>query len=196
MTEIFFRIIQGLLFAGFVIHRAYFTRKFPPPEEETTDIQGKTLANHFADILTLPALFGVLLYVFFPAAMAWANLSLPDWVRILGILIALGGFALLQWSHVALGRNWSDQPRLTRSQTLVTTGPYRSVRHPIYTAFLMILGSTLLVSANWFIGGLWLLATGIDVRSRIKFEEDKMLAKFGAAYKTYLERTGSLLPRL
>lgn len=195
IPEIVFRIVQGLLLAGFVAHRAYYTRKFPPDEDDTLEVQGKTMANQIADFLALPALIAVLLYIFFPQAITWSSFPLPGWVRILGILISLGGFALLQWSHQSLGRNWSDQPRLTQSQTLITYGPYQRIRHPIYTSFLLILGSSLLISANWLIGGLWLVATGMDIRNRIVFEETKMLARFGEAYETYRQKTGGLLPR-
>jgi len=65
-----------------------------------------------------------------------------------GLGMALAGFALLRWSHQALGKNWSDRPRITQGQQLVSEGPYRRIRHPIYTAFLLILGSSLFVSAN------------------------------------------------
>jgi protein-S-isoprenylcysteine O-methyltransferase Ste14 len=106
------------------------------------------------------------------------------------------GFGLLQWSHSALGKNWSDQPRILAGQKLISEGPYRWVRHPIYTAFLMILGSTLLITANWFIGGMWILNTGIDIRARIQFEEARLLVHFGQAYREYSARTGALLPRI
>jgi protein-S-isoprenylcysteine O-methyltransferase Ste14 len=76
------------------------------------------------------------------------------------------------------------------------SGPYRWIRHPIYTSFLLILGSTLLITANWFIGSLWLAVTALDVRSRIKFEEGRLEARFGATYDSYRRSTGSLLPRL
>jgi protein-S-isoprenylcysteine O-methyltransferase Ste14 len=66
--------------------------------------------------------------------------------------VALAGFALLEWSHRSLGAEWSEQPRLTQSQRLVQSGPYRWVRHPIYCSFLLILGSTLLISANALVG--------------------------------------------
>ena len=113
-----------------------------------------------------------------------------------GMLVAVAGFVLLQWSHRALGRNWSDQPRITQSQTLTIGGPYRWVRHPIYTSFLMILGSPLLITANWFIGLTWILVTVIDIRGRIDFEEAKLQERFGENYEVYKQSTGSLIPRL
>jgi protein-S-isoprenylcysteine O-methyltransferase Ste14 len=101
----------------------------------------------------------------------------------------------LEWSHHALGQNWSDQPRITETQQLVQTGPYRWVRHPIYSAFLLILGSTLFITANWLVGGLWIAAVSSDAVIRIRYEEAAMLNKFGEEYREYQHRTGLFLPR-
>jgi protein-S-isoprenylcysteine O-methyltransferase Ste14 len=106
------------------------------------------------------------------------------------------GFSLLQWAQQALGRNWSDIPRLMKEQSLTTSGPYRWIRHPIYTAFLLIMGATLLISANWFIGGLWLGATALNILSRIRFEEAAMASRFGEQYLAYMQTTGRLLPHI
>jgi protein-S-isoprenylcysteine O-methyltransferase Ste14 len=85
---------------------------------------------------------------------------------------------------------------MIREQSLITSGPYQFIRHPIYTAFLLILGSTLLISANWLIGIAWIGMTVIEVGSRIGFEEQLMLEYFGDGYRNYRKRTGRLLPRL
>src|SRR4029453_15086827 len=110
-----------------------------------------------------------------------------------GIGSALLGFALLQWAQDTLGKNWSDRPRMIQEQALIMSGPYQFIRHPIYTAFLLILGSTLLISANWLIGFAWLSMTTLEVASRIGFEENLMLEYFGDQYHEYMKRTGRLL---
>ena len=196
ISEDFFRFAQALLFIAFVIHRGYYNRKYPPAKHDIIEEQGPGGAGLFANLLALLALAGLVLYVVNPEWMAWAALPLPDWLRILGVLIAIAGFALLQWSHRALGQNWSDHPRITQSQTLTVSGPYRWIRHPIYTSFLVILGSPLLITANWLIGLTWITVTVIDIRSRIDFEEAKLRARFGENYEFYEQSTGSLVPRL
>jgi len=191
-----FRLLQALILVGFVANRAYYNRKLPAPEQDTLEKQDQGGLGRLAELLALPALLGTAAYVANPAWMEWSAVNWPAWVRWIGVGLALAGFALLRWSHQALGRNWSDRPRITRRQQLVTEGPYRRIRHPIYTAFLLILGSSLFVSANWFIGALWIAMTGLDVRSRIAFEEDRMLARFGDEYRVYKARTGGLFPRI
>jgi protein-S-isoprenylcysteine O-methyltransferase Ste14 len=114
---------------------------------------------------------------------------------VLGGVIALLGFALLQWAQNALGSNWSDQPRIIEDQRLIVVGPYQMIRHPMYTAFLLVLGSILLISANWLVGGLWISMTSLDAYSRIRNEEAKLLNTFGEEYRSYQDKTGLLLPR-
>jgi protein-S-isoprenylcysteine O-methyltransferase Ste14 len=193
--ETLFRFIQAVVFIGFVAHRGYYNRKFPASEADTLEKQDPGMSSRIANLLAIPALIGLGAYLISPAWMAWASMTLPAWSRWGGVGLAGMGFALLQWSHAALGKNWSDHPRITAAQTLVTDGPYRRIRHPIYTSFILILGSSLYISANWFIGLLWIVATAIDIETRIRFEEEKMIARFGKEYRRYKERSGSLLPR-
>jgi len=141
------------------------------------------------------ALGATAVYLIAPRLVAWAALPFPDRLRWAGAILALGGFALLQWSHAALSRNWSDQPRLLADQQLVTDGPYRRMRHPIYTAFLLILSAPLFLSANWLVGLAWLASTGLEVTSRVRYEEALLTQQFGDAYRMYASHTGRLLPR-
>jgi len=97
---------------------------------------------------------------------------------------------------VTLANSWSDTPRMMKEQTLITNGPYRKIRHPIYTAFILILGSPLLISADWLIGLCWLGMTVLEVVSRINFEEALMIEFFGEQYRKYMKKTGRLFPKV
>jgi protein-S-isoprenylcysteine O-methyltransferase Ste14 len=191
-----FRFLTAALLIAFLAHRAYYTRKFPPPEAATVDKLRPGLASRVAEVLSILALGASAIYVIDPRWIAWASLPIPSWTRWFGVGLALSGFALLEWSHRSLGREWSEQPRLTQSQRLVQSGPYRWVRNPIYSSFLLILGSTLLISANWLVGLLWIASVGLDTAIRIRYEEAMMGARFGDEYRAYAARTGRLFPRL
>lgn len=196
MTEpLLYRVLVVVLIITFVAHRGYYNRKFPPSESETTEVLGSSRGSTLSAIIFVLALIATLVYIFFPQLVSWASFPLPDWVRWLGVGIALAGFLLLEWSHRALGGNWSDQPRITETQQLVRSGPYQWIRHPIYSSFLLILGSTLLISANWLVGGLWIAAVVSDGLLRIRYEEAAMLKKFGDDYVEYQRRTGMIFPR-
>lgn len=195
-TEFIFRILLPILFIGFIAHRGYYTRKFSRAGETTIKEREETWALKLANLLSLPALLATVTYIISPEWMAWSSLPLPAWLRWVGVGLAVIGFALLQWAHQALGKNWSDTPRLMKDQTLITIGPYHWVRHPIYTAFLFIMSAPLFLSANWLIGALWIGMTALEVISRIRFEEAAMAEHFGDQYRAYMERTGRLLPKL
>ena len=191
-----FRFLTAALLIAFVAHRAYYTRKFPPSEAATVDKLQPGIASRTASILSILALAASAAYIIDPTWIDWASLPLPLWARWLGVGVAVAGFGLLEWAHRALGREWSEQPRLTQSQHLVQSGPYHWVRNPIYSSFLLILGSTLLISANWLVGLLWLASVGIDTAVRIRYEEARIGARFDDEYRDYAARTGRLVPRL
>jgi protein-S-isoprenylcysteine O-methyltransferase Ste14 len=193
--ETVFRIILPVLITAFAAHRGYYVRRHGE-EQNTLKQREEGLASRIAGILGVIGFAAILIYAIHPLWLSWSSLPLPLWLRWLGVGLALLGFALLQWAQNTLGKNWSDTPRMIKEQSLITSGPYRFIRHPIYTAFLLILGSTLLISANWLIGIAWMGMTILEVTSRIGFEENLMLEYFGEQYREYMKQTGRLFPRL
>lgn len=76
------------------------------------------------------------------------------------------------------------------------TGPYRWVRHPLYTTGGTLLIGVGLMAANWFILLFALLAVGLTFLVVVPLEEEALIARIGDAYREYMGRTGRLLPRL
>lgn len=189
------RLLLPVLIIAFALHRGYYVRKHGP-EQNTLKKREEGFLSRIAGVLGLLGFVAVLIYALNPDWLSWASLPFALWLRWVGVGVALLGFGLLQWAQITLGRNWSDTPRMMKEQALVTDGPYRFVRHPIYSAFLLILGSMLLISANWFIGVAWIGMTVLEVASRIGFEEQLMLEYFGDQYRDYMKRTGRLLPKI
>ncbi len=199
--ETVFRIILPTLIIAFAAHRGYYVKNHSQREDNTLKKREEGLASKISGVFGLIDFISVIAFVINPGWLTFGNLSFPVWLRWTGVMLALAGFALLDllsksWAQVTLGKSWSDTPRMLKDQTLVTSGPYLFIRHPIYTAFVLILGSTLLISANWFIGLAWLGMTVLEVVSRIGFEESLMLEYFGDQYREYMKKTGQLLPRL
>jgi protein-S-isoprenylcysteine O-methyltransferase Ste14 len=140
------------------------------------------------------ALFA-LAYVINPRWLAWAQVPLPIVLRWLGAAIGLVCAAMLFWTLQHLGKNLTDTVVTRSSATLVTTGPYRWVRHPFYVAAALLFLAVFLVSANWVFslpGTLVLSALAI----RTPIEERHLLKRFGEEYRRYTERTGKFIPRL
>ena len=194
-SEVEFRVLLALVMVAFVAHRGYYHRKYEACAEGTTAAE-QGLVTAVTSAIGAVGLLASIAYIVNARWLAWSAAPLPDWLRWVGLVLALAGFVLLHLAQRALGTNWSESPRMLDGQTMVAEGPYRSIRHPIYTAFLLILAAPLLLSANWFIGSAWLAMTGLEVSSRIRVEEDLMTARFGDRYRRYRAVTGALLPRL
>ncbi|MER7920133.1 MULTISPECIES: isoprenylcysteine carboxylmethyltransferase family protein [unclassified Streptomyces] len=126
----------------------------------------------------------------------WEHLQFwrPE-LAVLGALLALVSTALLLWARWVLGTMWDSVPSLRQNHELRTDGPYRLVRHPIYTGVLGLVTGSML--AGGF--GVWtaFLAAAIPwLLRRVRAEDALMAGEFGAAYDAYRSRVPALIPRL
>jgi protein-S-isoprenylcysteine O-methyltransferase Ste14 len=143
----------------------------------------------------LAGIIGLIVYLTKPAALAWAALRLPAWVRWLGVGLGLVFGALVTWTFRSLGRNLTDTVVTRQEHTLVTTGPYRWIRHPFYTSAALAIPASTLVAANWFFLAMGCVVFGLLV-IRTRKEEENLIARFGDSYRSYMQRTGRFWPRL
>jgi protein-S-isoprenylcysteine O-methyltransferase Ste14 len=110
------------------------------------------------------------------------------------VVALLSGIWMMWRSHADLGTNWSAGLQTSDAQSLVTTGVYARVRHPMYTAhWLLGIGQALLVH-NWLAGAAGLVVFGLMYAVRVPREEAMMVDRFGAAYQLYQRKTGRVLP--
>jgi len=138
---------------------------------------------------------GFIAYLINPAWMAWSSVPLPVWLRWIGIALGvLAGFLLI-WTFRSLGKNLTDTVVTRKEHTLVTSGPYRWVRHPFYLTLALAVLANSLAAANCF-----LLITGClalaFITLRTRKEEENLVARFGDEYRMYMQRTGRFLPRI
>lgn len=141
-------------------------------------------------------LFGsFLLYLIRPESLSWFRMPLPTWLRVLGLAIGFADCFLIVAVFRHLGRNLTDTVVTRRQHTLVTTGPYRWVRHPFYVAYLASVIAVTLVTANAYFaiaGGL----TFVLLYVRTTQEEAELLRRFGDEYRRYMQTTGRFFPRV
>jgi protein-S-isoprenylcysteine O-methyltransferase Ste14 len=145
-------------------------------------------------LLGLVAMAGLLTFLIDPAWMAWSSVPLPVWLRWAGVGLGVLPACLLAWTFRSLGKNLTDTVVTRKDHTLVTTGPYRWVRHPFYVAGALAVLATSLVTANWFLfvtGSLVIVLLAIRTRK----EEERLVERFGEAYRAYMRRTGRFFPR-
>lgn len=134
-------------------------------------------------------------WVLFPEGLAWAALPLPIGLRWVGVGLGLTTVLLFFWIHRALGDNWAMPGEIKERQTLVTGGPYRWVRHPMYTTLFVWALAYFLMSANGLIGLAW-LGLGLTAAAMVGDEEAALIESFGEAYRDYRRRAGRFWPRL
>jgi protein-S-isoprenylcysteine O-methyltransferase Ste14 len=109
-----------------------------------------------------------------------------------GILIVAAGLGFSIWARVHLGRNWSGSVTVKENHTLVTSGPYARIRHPIYTGILLAFLGTALAVGEWrALLALILVFVALIIKSRT--EEERMCATF-PHYDDYRRRTAALVP--
>lgn len=134
-------------------------------------------------------------YLVNPAWMTWAQWPLPAWLRWIGAGAGLFFVVLIYWTLTNLGKNLTDTVMTRAAATLVTSGPYRFVRHPFYICVALLMVGVTLLSANGLIGVCGLLVMILLV-VRTPREEQKLIEKFGDSYRVYRATTGRFWPHL
>ncbi len=129
-----------------------------------------------------------------PPWMVWSRFPLSDTLRWVGAGFALALLALFVWVLHSIGTNITPTFVTRREHSLVTTGPYRWVRHPLYSAGLVMHAALALLLANWLVAAVGLVILAL-LPLRIRREDDHLAARFGDAYRDYRRRSGSLFPR-
>jgi protein-S-isoprenylcysteine O-methyltransferase Ste14 len=140
----------------------------------------------------IPALLLLLAPKLFPHVVRERFLPPDVGLEILGdVLIAVGlGFSV--WARVHLGKNWSGTVTVKENHELIRTGPYRFVRHPIYTGILLAFVGTALEIGQWrALAAIPLAFISFDIKRRI--EEGRMMATF-ADYGDYRKTTAAIVP--
>lgn len=147
-------------------------------------------------IVALPLFGGVLAYLVHPPWMDWATVPVPTSVRWMGAVLGFLVVPTIYWVLATLGKNVTATVLTNPEHGLVTTGPYRWVRHPLYTAGIALFGSIGLLAASAFILA-WTLVALVGICAFvIPREESHLVDRFGDAYRRYRRRTGALVPRL
>lgn len=195
MNENVFRILAAIvLFSGAGIS-IYYRRKADRAtgEKVSRSVDGNAM-------MAVIKIFGLLLwltplvYLLNPSWMVWSKIGLPDPLRWLGVVYGILCVFGIYWLFSSIGSGITPTSATRKQHSLVTSGPYRWVRHPLYT-----IASTLFVAFGmmadiWFIAALGML-TFVLMAIRTPKEEANLIEKFGDEYRDYMKRTGAFLPK-
>lgn len=193
-NAITFRIAFAILFAAVVLVRMFFHRKAKTFGANVRSPTERSLTAVLRLALGIPFMLSIAAYLFVPPWIDWANVGLPTPLRWFGFLLGAAMVGALYWVHHVLGQNFSPTLQIKQNHRLVIRGPYRWVRHPMYTIMLALHIGYFLVTANWLVGLLGLAVIGMVMVLRTPAEEAMMLAEFGDEYRLYMAHSGRFLP--
>jgi len=198
-TESTFRLAFWILLGVLLLIRAYSAFRVRQagerflPDRAAIEREGRGMfAIRFVGFFILIAL--LVFYALNPPWIQALLIPFPPWLRWLGFFLGLTSLALMAWTQVELGTQWSAQLQLREEHHLVTTGPYARVRHPMYTAMFGWGIALALVTAHWIFVVLAVLAIA-GLIARVPREEQMMIEEFGEEYKAYMQRTGRFFPK-
>jgi protein-S-isoprenylcysteine O-methyltransferase Ste14 len=141
-------------------------------------------------------LLGMWLLFGWASGIAWLDgpaFPVTTAIAMSGVAITLAGVTFAIWARVMLGRNWSGVITVKEGHTLVRSGPYRFVRHPIYTGMLTAVAGTALTHGSMRgVVALPFVALGFWLKTRT--EEGFMVQEFGEDYRRYMHEVRALVP--
>lgn len=190
-----FRLILIAVFSAFSVIRILFYHLARKAGCRTI-IEESRKYSILLSILICYEVFTFFVFVFIRDWLSWAHIIMPLWLRTCGAVLAFSALFLFLWVHLSLGRNFSIKLRIRDRQTMVTSGPYRHMRHPMYTAFYLLHLSTFFLTSNAFIGLTWTAGLTLTIVLRVKREEAMLAGHFGEEYSSYMDKTGRFLPPL
>lgn len=195
MNEHIFRITAAIILLTAMSISSFYRRKADRESGETVSRKVDGTA-----MMTIIKLGGLLLwlspfvYLINPAWMAWSKIGLPEAIRWLGVLVGAVGVAGIYWLFSSIGSGITPTSATRQKHTLVTKGPYRWIRHPLYTLGTSLFVAFGMMADNWFIILLGILAF-IAMAVRTPKEEANLIDKFGDEYREYMKQTGRFLPK-
>ena len=133
--------------------------------------------------------------IFVPARTVWME-PLPIWRLFSGTIFGLAGIWLASAGIRRLGKQWRFVAALNDDHQLVTSGPYRIVRHPIYASMLAmsIMSATLLGRLPWWPIGIAFILAGIEIR--IHAEDGLLRERFGRQFDEWKREVPAYLPKI
>jgi protein-S-isoprenylcysteine O-methyltransferase len=159
----------------------------------------RTVERRFGSWRTLVVLGGIGLVLVLRRTTGSPSPALP-WsrtpaVEILADMITFAGLVVALWSRAALGSNWSGSVAFKENHELIERGPYRYVRHPIYSGMLLMVLGTSLVRGTVSGFAVFLLC-GVGLWFKARQEERLLAGHFLEAYPSYKSRVKAFIPFL
>lgn len=204
MNELIYRIIFTALWVVFIVNLTWvrYSQRQPKSKQQPTQQAKKEQLWHTI-ALALFGFFwfgGIILYILAPNIIAFLSIPIPDLLRIAMVVVTAFSIPFVVWSYRTIGKNWvhalePSQFMQKKDDKLVTTGPYKYVRNPIYTGSFTFILALALVASNLLIL-IPAIAVIVLIYTQIGNEEHMLLERFGDEYREYMKSTPRLIPKL
>jgi protein-S-isoprenylcysteine O-methyltransferase Ste14 len=192
MSEIIFKIAFVVLWIIYILIRVPFEKGYK--REEKIKTTHMTKEKFLLFLLSLGLLLIPMIWLFTPFLDSF-NINLPVWTRLLGIVISILSLFYFWWIHKTLGVNWSPTLEIRKGHQLIKTGPYKRIRHPMYSQIWLWTISQFLIISNICAGLSGILAWTILYFMRVPKEEEMMIENFRDEYIQYKKQTGRIFPK-
>jgi protein-S-isoprenylcysteine O-methyltransferase Ste14 len=200
--SLFFRLSFIALWALFGVVRGYYGRRTGTHGTVAGVMEKLKMAEEDMGVgfkvitafITVVGAVGLILYLLSPPWWTWTLIPLGEWVQWLGIVAALAPIPFIIWVHHHLDRQWSIALEIQQDHRLITTGPYRYVRHPMYLGIFVYTAGLMMISLDLLVILFFAFSIWVNYR-RIPREEQMLIEEFGEEYIEYIKISGRLLPR-
>ena len=193
MTEDIWKISFFVLFIVWFLVRAYYGKKAQTgkqTEKIRPVFESCLVGLNFIGMMILP------LAVVFTPWLDGFSMHLPDSVRLLFLVIGFFNVWLFAKIHADLGKNWSPVLEIKQDHTLVKSGIYKRIRHPMYAhIWLWVIGQGIILD-NSLVLVFGVAAWGLLYYLRVPKEEEMLVDKFGDEYREYMKTTGRVIPKI
>jgi len=190
--ELMFRIIFVLTYAIFGSIRIYYRKQTLGRESEKEESL-RDPQTIFLSIVILVYFATMFIYILLPDWIFWAHLELHIIIRWFGVALGVLSIGLLTWIHQTLGRQYAAKLEIQKEHALIEAGPYKKVRHPMYTVFISFSLAVAFISSNLLIL-IFAILIAIPFNWITQKEERMLTDQFGEDYLSYMDRTGRFLP--
>ena len=191
MTILLAKLIWYLGVSGWYLIRlphALRSRRLPTASRPDRVRERVLMPISFSGLFLVPVIY---VLTGEPAVADYPFRPLQAW---LGTAVFAASLSLFFLVHRQLGENWSVTLEVRRRHALVTSGLYRWIRHPMYSAFWLWAAAQALLLPNWIAGSAGLVGFGTLFFFRVGREEQMMIEAFGDEYRAYMARTKRIIP--
>jgi len=199
--EFLYAALFTLSFIAFWVVRGHYIRKTRDPTARRTRAERKVAMKKegwtgIALIILIPVEFVIVfLYIINPVWLSLTFLIVPELLRWLGLFLTIVSIPIVIWVHQTLGRAYSYALETKSDQTLIASGPFSRVRHPLYSAHNIFNLGMILLTLNIPLTIFAILGVPFTY-TRMRDEERMMVTRYGSEYEIYMKTTGRIFPKI